>query len=544
MGRFVRLVAASQDTPTLIQRIAEHYPNMVYCSAFVTGENSSDAAVALLHEEIKKEIRRLGLSYERVHEKLTAVAAVLGLGKTSPGSGQLNSIQMNYYDILGISPGADTLEVKKAYRAKALQTHPDTAGTLDSSPHTREEERFLAIQEAYNVLSDPILKRHYDVSRNQKNLGQWSEDETGAWHGAPLQKAPSAMRLYGYPLLAVILLLAGVTVIADMAIRESSLNDGLGTNKTGHMASAVNASTTESTGQDKGEKAMAKKDSLDRYPANPAVVAGKLTNPETKPENIPEETTVSVGALQQYAQVMQKEPLVATKSSVGNAPTSLAPSIKAAALTQLAPSAPAAQAGIVLKTPEFKKALASKTIEPVSPEKKSQPVKEKVTAKPAAAEKVDQTPIEPPSVVTETGISASKDRTVASVTAKAQTDFTIPLKVFLNQYSQAYNARDIDQFLAFFSENAVENNTPLRQLIPSYQKNFSTIPEIEYNIDMANYTLDLGNDRILLNGRFAMKWVTNGDGRWRRSSGKIQMGLVANGDSFLVQKLSYQFDKD
>lgn len=132
---------------------------------------------------------------------------------------------------------------------------------------------------------------------------------------------------------------------------------------------------------------------------------------------------------------------------------------------------------------------------------------------------------------------------MAAVESRKPKDFTGPLNVFLNRYCQAYENRDVDRFMAFFSENAVENNIPLRQLIPSYLNNFQNITEIEYTIDKANYTLDLNLDNISLNGRFAIKWLRKGDREWRHSRGNIQMGLVANGDSFLVQQLSYQFDK-
>jgi len=49
-----------------------------------------------------------------------------------------------YYDILGIKPGATEEEVKKAYRKKAIETHPDKGGN---------EEDFKKITEAYEILT-------------------------------------------------------------------------------------------------------------------------------------------------------------------------------------------------------------------------------------------------------------------------------------------------------------------------------------------------------------------------------------------------------
>ncbi len=63
----------------------------------------------------------------------------------------------DYYDILEISKNATQDEVKKAYRKKALQYHPDrNPGDSDA------EKRFKEISEAYEVLSDEGKRRTYD----------------------------------------------------------------------------------------------------------------------------------------------------------------------------------------------------------------------------------------------------------------------------------------------------------------------------------------------------------------------------------------------
>jgi molecular chaperone DnaJ len=63
----------------------------------------------------------------------------------------------NYYEVLGVSKGADSGEIKKAYRNLALETHPDR------HPDDKEAEaKFKEISEAYGVLSDPQKKASYD----------------------------------------------------------------------------------------------------------------------------------------------------------------------------------------------------------------------------------------------------------------------------------------------------------------------------------------------------------------------------------------------
>ncbi|RJE21826.1 DnaJ domain protein [Aspergillus sclerotialis] len=62
-----------------------------------------------------------------------------------------------YYDALGVPPTASELEIKKAYRKLAIVTHPDK-NPGDETAH----ERFQAIGEAYQVLSDEDLRKRYD----------------------------------------------------------------------------------------------------------------------------------------------------------------------------------------------------------------------------------------------------------------------------------------------------------------------------------------------------------------------------------------------
>lgn len=63
----------------------------------------------------------------------------------------------DYYEILGISKSATAAEIKKAYRKKALQYHPD------KNPGDHEAEAmFKKSAEAYEVLSDPNKRSRYD----------------------------------------------------------------------------------------------------------------------------------------------------------------------------------------------------------------------------------------------------------------------------------------------------------------------------------------------------------------------------------------------
>ena len=74
-------------------------------------------------------------------------------------------VDTSYYDALGVKPDATELEIKKAYRKLAITTHPDK-NPGDETAH----ERFQAVGEAYQVLSNKDTRAAYDKYGKEKAM--------------------------------------------------------------------------------------------------------------------------------------------------------------------------------------------------------------------------------------------------------------------------------------------------------------------------------------------------------------------------------------
>jgi molecular chaperone DnaJ len=88
-------------------------------------------------------------------------------------------VAKDYYAALGVPKDASTGDIKKAYRKLATSLHPDK-----NPGDAAAEERFKAVSEAYDVLSDAGKRREYDEARSLFGAGGY-RGQPGAGAGQP-----------------------------------------------------------------------------------------------------------------------------------------------------------------------------------------------------------------------------------------------------------------------------------------------------------------------------------------------------------------------
>jgi curved DNA-binding protein CbpA len=212
LARFIREILLRPDTPSLIQLVAGNGDYLILSSHIVnaTPENKRD-----FFERLMRACRSHHVEFRRLQEKLEPVARSLGLAAH-------HSTQIDYYDILGVTSETDPIGIRRAFREKVYEVHPDT-GSLGQEG----SQAFVELHTAYQTLSDPTLRKQYDQSRQE--LGTWIETPN------PNQSRRATNRYY-YQIGCLLILLIIATFIFDFLYRQNALTGGYNAEKEGRFS--------------------------------------------------------------------------------------------------------------------------------------------------------------------------------------------------------------------------------------------------------------------------------------------------------------------
>ena len=86
--------------------------------------------------------------------------------------------EKDFYKVLGVDKKAAADEIKRKYRGLVKDLHPDT-----NHGDSAKEEKFKAVSEAYEILSDPKKRAEYDEARSLFERGGFRAPQGGGFQG-------------------------------------------------------------------------------------------------------------------------------------------------------------------------------------------------------------------------------------------------------------------------------------------------------------------------------------------------------------------------
>jgi len=525
--QFILLVRTVTDTPALIQRIAEDRYYLRCCAAIVKPEDQKDAFLRHLAQELKKSSYQQQFPYERLQEKLAPVGIALGLkGRTT------DSIQSDYYHILGISASATNHEIKTAYRKKVKEWHPDTA--------KGEKEQFIHIQDAYQVLSDEALRHQYDLSRSSFGRWNWSENTE-----VPASKKKSFLQSHRVEVsfVAFILILAGASFVADSINQYYSLTEDI-VSVENRADTSVDRDMSGQEGSTKMQSSMvAKQEKIETFNV-PKIEQNKVARIADQSKKHPRsinQKTISRKAEKKELLAIGTE----TKRELSTAKIAIS---KSKQPEKKPKQLITEKKDLRIAKTETKQELSTAKIaisKSKQPEKKP---KRLITEKKDLRIAKTETKREPEQVAVSKAVPAKEvndkpEKQTVSKIERVSKGLSAQLANFLRIYCQTYEGKDLERITGFFADNARENGQSFQELIPKYRQNFDVVDEINYRIDMANYLWDIDENRVKINGEFFLSWRKNEERGLHQYHGDISMKLIFHDNSFLIEDLSYRFDR-
>ena len=131
----------------------------------------------------------------------------------------------NCYELLGVSRCANNAELRKAFRQLSKRLHPDTT----SLPRDEATRQFQNVCEAYDLLSDPVLRANYDLFIEQENNLISQKKESYLRNTQPVQFSKSIgvrRPLSGGELFSLLLLITSIFVSLALGIVIAFLKGG------------------------------------------------------------------------------------------------------------------------------------------------------------------------------------------------------------------------------------------------------------------------------------------------------------------------------
>jgi hypothetical protein len=534
-SHFVAQVFRIHDTPSLIQVVAGDVKYLLLTSAMVNAESENNTA---LLRSLHAVCRQQGIEYSLIYERLIPVARSLGLAADSMN-------QLDYYAILGVMPNATRKEIRKAYRKKAYEVHPDTS---DSAKE--DSQAFVRLHAAYQTLLDASLREQYDRSRQHRGI--WYEDSP-LHEGAPsIEKGRRDKTRHLYHLGAIVLVLILAAFVFNSLYKHNSITDGFyslrdndtpgiqgmqpvpaGKSETKNGGIVKDGGTNQHT-ETPAYKVSEKPDLFALRIEVPASgenhvvkrAANQNVKPvvhEIEPYVFPEDTMTFHDEPQgvkpakekmQPVKPQKKQPARTVKST--HTPSEHKPS------SSMTATADSEKKGDLLTAGELflqSHGIPADFIPPpayTAKEKKPIPIhddKQQDNIAFLASISQDRERDEKQNPITQgdehSAIMPSKKSRGSTKVSRLEARIS-QVKDFIQIYMNTYESKNISQFSALFDPDATENGKPFRDQIPNYRQNFERVQAVAITIDMYQFNIRYASNMITTKGTFSLRWQAKG----------------------------------
>ncbi|MBW2707668.1 MAG: DnaJ domain-containing protein [Deltaproteobacteria bacterium] len=591
LANLLAALSGEWDTPALIAYLADDRARLLLCKALVSPVSGSDRQLAQRAYQV---LRVRGIDPERLKKRLEPAAVALGLGSAC-------DIQIDYYDVLGMKHSATNSEIRSAYRKKAFEIHPDTAGET----HENSAD-FVTLKAAYDTLMDPNSRAAFDQCQVQ--LDSWYEEDPKESHGERKKRQPQGkFRKASYRVAAVVAVMVVIAWVLSIMYERETMLELVRVTESGptmEMAGLADIGEVENKApvpvfsevvEDKAaSKPAAKKPApkklaakkleskkLERVPLKMAGLEAPLESPELEQEQVilpppvenvknekpkaapvpepveakvlpsTETAKMQVPVLRESRKKKPKDVLkLAKKEGVKETPVVAkkkqpkAPAPVRPRLPENLVESPVQQTSATPPASEHKLRITSSSTDKVQTKKSETNVSEEVEAQ-ATAFSVDPTeyPVPPKSSLHAARVFPRPAFPETPLPKTHKTPFVQRSQVlaFLKKYTAAYERGNAEVFFSCFTVNAVENGNPLMTFKPDYLEIWDNVQSLDYRIFVNELNQLVGSDTVSMKGRFDLDWKFV-NGRSGQSRGDISMDLELNKNALQVSRLTYSFD--
>jgi len=492
LDRFIHRISGTRETPALIQMVAGSGEWMELIRELVNTAPENDPE---LWRQFSRACRRRNQDPDKLRARLVPVAQSLGLIVH-------DNQQQDYYILLGIDSLASSEEVQKAYHRKAKSLHPDTRESGG------DDQAFIQLTDGYRVLKDPVLRAHYDQSR--QSMDAWCEgpecvDEDIDEAGRKSRRSRYILQLSG-----VVALMIFTALIFNMIYESRAINDGF------YIAPEPEKSVSDSSEKkivEKNPEADRRGDRLKQDSPkgeSPAPDLSERATSISSRDGDKKTNPVSFGISNlDRKQVVRSDLTVSSDEKIHSPPS---PNIE-------------------IKDKEGINKVAEVKPEKKPDENKVPPLQEKNRAEnnpglnqQRAGREADHDTAKKASVLLQK--FAEEEGEIQRVSA------------FIRTYSETYEKRDYAEFSRLFTEDATENGKAFSELVSDYRRTFTIIEKLEYKIELHKTSLFVDQEVIRTEGIYKIVWQPY-EGDRGESEGPISFEIVKRNGEYRVRKLKY-----